>query len=202
MRADRVRQRGSSLIEFMVASVLGLIAISVIGGVFITGQKITKEKSLELLLLQNLTSTMQVMKEDILRAGFDGENGHSLKLSGAISTVELSGSSALGFVYFKEGSPSSKDYRHIVYKKSGDKLQACEKGTTTPIDVLSFPEVTSCYSLFDDKVISVDEFEVSSSVVSLGSVQSNITDVAITASIPDVGLSESITISVKQRNWQ
>ena len=71
------KQQGTSLIELMVASVIGVFAISIIGSVFITGQRIATDKGIELLLLQNLTSTLQVMKEDIQRAGYDGSNGLS-----------------------------------------------------------------------------------------------------------------------------
>ncbi|MCZ8488041.1 hypothetical protein O9992_13090 [Vibrio lentus] len=41
------------------------------------GQRIANDKGIELLLLQNLTSTMQVMVRDIQRAGYDGSNGYS-----------------------------------------------------------------------------------------------------------------------------
>ncbi|MFA0502388.1 PilW family protein, partial [Vibrio sp. 10N.222.46.A1] len=74
------KQKGASLIELMVTSVIGVFAIAIIGSVFMTGHRIAKDKGIELLLLQNLTSTMQVMKEDIQRAGYDGSNGESLKL--------------------------------------------------------------------------------------------------------------------------
>lgn len=40
------KQQGTSLIELMVASVIGVFAISIIGSVFITGQRIAKDKGL------------------------------------------------------------------------------------------------------------------------------------------------------------
>ncbi len=202
MVATLNKQQGTSLIELMVASVIGVFAISIIGSVFITGQRIAKDKGIELLLLQNLTSTMQVMKEDIQRAGYDGSNGYSIKLSGATDTIQVSGGVAVGFVYFREGSSVSKDHRHIVYRKNGTRLQICEKGTLVSDDLLSFNEVTGCYSLFDDSLIEVDAFNVDSQLLELNSIKTTLTDISITASIPTAGVSKSVSVSVKQRNWQ
>ncbi|CDU01997.1 Putative Tfp pilus assembly protein PilW [Vibrio coralliirubri] len=196
------KQQGTSLIELMVASVIGIFAISIIGSVFITGQRIAKDKGIELLLLQNLTSTMQVMKEDIQRAGYDGSNGYSIKLSGATDTIQVSGGVAVGFVYFREGSSSDKDHRHIVYRKNGTRLQICEKGTLVSEDLLSFNEVTGCYSLFDDSLIEVDAFSVDAHLLEQNSIKTTLTDISITASIPTAGVSKSVLVSVKQRNWQ
>ncbi|WP_086775475.1 PilW family protein [Vibrio coralliirubri] len=196
------KQQGTSLIELMVASVIGIFAISIIGSVFITGQRIAKDKGIELLLLQNLTSTMQVMKEDIQRAGYDGSNGYSIKLSGATDTIQVSGGVAVGFVYFREGSSASKDHRHIVYRKNGTRLQICEKGTLVSEDLLSFNEVTGCYSLFDDSLIEVDAFSVDAHLLEQNSIKTTLTDISITASIPTAGVSKSVSVSVKQRNWQ
>ncbi|MEZ9764137.1 PilW family protein [Vibrio splendidus] len=196
------KQQGTSLIELMVASVIGVFAISIIGSVFITGQRIAKDKGIELLLLQNLTSTMQVMKEDIQRAGYDGSNGDSIKLSGSSNTIQVSGGIAVGFVYFREGSNDNKDNRNIVYRKDGTRLKICEKGTTVSEAVLTFSQVTGCYSLFDESILEVDEFNISSQVLEQNSVKTMLTDISIAASIPTAGVSKSISISVKQRNWQ
>ncbi|CAK1720436.1 type IV pilus assembly protein PilW [Vibrio crassostreae] len=196
------KQQGTSLIELMVASVIGVFAISIIGSVFITGQRIATDKGIELLLLQNLTSTLQVMKEDIQRAGYDGSNGYSIKLSGASNTIQVSGGVAVGFVYFREGSDSDKDHRHIVYRKNGTRLQICEKGMLVSDDLLSFNEVTSCYSLFDDNLIDVDEFNINYQALEQNSIKTTLTDISITASIPTAGVSKSLSVSVKQRNWQ
>ncbi|MFM2599074.1 PilW family protein [Vibrio fortis] len=196
------KQQGTSLVELMVASVIGIFAISIIGSVFITGQRIAKDKGIELLLLQNLTSTMQVMKEDIQRAGYDGSNGYSIKLSGASNTIQVSGGVAVGFVYFREGSSDNKNHRNIVYQKNGTKFQICEKGTTVSEAIPSFEHVTGCYSLFDDTIMVVDEFNITSRVLEQNSIKSTLTDISITASIPTAAVTKSVSVSIKQRNWQ
>jgi len=195
-------QHGATLVELLVSSTLGVFAIGAIGSIFVTGQSIAKDKGLELLLLQNLTSTMQVMKEDIQRAGYDGLNGQSLKLSGSVDTIQLSGSSAIGFVYFLEGSNNNKDFRNIVYRKNGARLQICEKGTTSSASLLEFNDVSTCHSLLDEKIIQVDEFLVHTTHLSQGGVSSIVTDISIQASIPAASLSQAVAIKVKQRNWQ
>ncbi len=196
------KQQGTSLVELMVASVIGIFAISIIGSVFITGQRMAKDKGIELLLLQNLTSTMQVMKEDIQRAGYDGSNGYSIKLSGASNTIQVSGGVAVGFVYFREASSDNKNHRNIVYQKNGTKLQICEKGITVSEAIPTFEQVTGCYSLFDDTIMDVDEFNITSRVLEQNSIKSTLTDISITASIPTAAVTKSVSVSIKQRNWQ
>ncbi|OBS93405.1 pilus assembly protein PilW [Vibrio tasmaniensis] len=197
------KQRGTSLIELMVASVIGVFAISIIGSVFITGQRIAKDKGIELLLLQNLTSTMQVMKEDIQRAGYDGSNGDSIKLSGASNTIQVSGGVAVGFVYFRDDLATEK-YRNIVYIKDGAELNICDAGKELVEELMTFNEVTDqrCYSLFDENIIDVDEFNITSQVLEQNSIKSTLTNISITASIPTAGVSKSVSVSIKQRNWQ
>ena len=92
-------QGGSSLIELMISSLIGLILLGVIGSVFLSLQKTARDKSLELHLLQGINLTFAMMKEDIQRAGYDGSNGYSIKLSGATDTIQVSGGVAVGFVY-------------------------------------------------------------------------------------------------------
>ena len=196
------KQQGTSLVELMVASVIGIFAISIIGSVFIIGQRMAKDKGIELLLLQNLTSTMQVMKEDIQRAGYDGSNGYSIKLSGASNTIQVSGGVAVGFVYFREGSSDNKNHRNIVYQKNGTKLQICEKGITVSEAIPTFEQVTGCYSLFDDTIMDVDEFNITSRVLEQNSIKSTLTDISITASITTAAVTKSVSVSIKQRNWQ
>ncbi|MGC9462110.1 PilW family protein, partial [Vibrio genomosp. F10] len=71
-------QRGSLLLELMISSSIALIAIMVIGSVFISGQRIAKERTLDLLVLQSLMTTTSMMRADIQRAGFDGGHGQSV----------------------------------------------------------------------------------------------------------------------------
>ncbi|MDF4583509.1 pilus assembly protein PilW, partial [Vibrio parahaemolyticus] len=81
------KQKGASLIEFMIASVLGLISLATVGSIYVSGQRVIMERSKELMLLQNSESVVQMLKSDIQRAGFDGNDGHSIKISGSANTI-------------------------------------------------------------------------------------------------------------------
>ncbi len=63
----------------MIASALGLISLATVGSIYVSGQRVIMERSKELMLLQNSESVVQMLKSDIQRAGFDGNDGHSIK---------------------------------------------------------------------------------------------------------------------------
>ncbi len=200
--ASKRAQRGSSLIELMISSLIGLILLGVIGSVFLSLQKTAREKSIELRLLQGLDITLMVMKEDIQRAGYDGGNGKSLKLSGATDTITVSGGTQVGFVYFKEGSEDSKDYRNIRYEKSGNLLRICESGVVSQAQILTIGSIGNCESLFDENIFQVTQFTVSSGVVTNGTRKNAVTDVSLGLQTVDGELSKVAEFSIKQRNWQ
>ncbi|TOH96246.1 PilW family protein, partial [Vibrio parahaemolyticus] len=81
------KQKGASLVEFMIASALGLISLATVGSIYVSGQRVIMERSKELMLLQNSESVVQMLKSDIQRAGFDGNDGHSIKISGSANTI-------------------------------------------------------------------------------------------------------------------
>ena len=123
-------------------------------------------------------------------------------MSGASNTIQVSGGVAVGFVYFREASSDNKNHRNIVYQKNGTKLQICEKGITVSEAIPTFEQVTGCYSLFDDTIMDVDEFNITSRVLEQNSIKSTLTDISITASIPTAAVTKSVSVSIKQRNWQ
>ena len=80
-------QKGVSLVEMLIASTIGILAIIAVGSIFISGQKLATDRSMRLLVLQNMNDAMRYMKEDMQRAGYNGNNGSSLILSGASSVI-------------------------------------------------------------------------------------------------------------------
>lgn len=80
-------QKGLSLIELMIASVLGIITLLAVGGVFLSGQKLAAERSQRLLVIQSINEALRYIKEDIQRAGFHQSNGQSFIISGADSVI-------------------------------------------------------------------------------------------------------------------
>lgn len=206
----KVRQRGSSLVEFMVASLLGLIALGIVGNVFISGKKAATERSKELLLLQNMTSVMQQMKEDLLRAGYNGVSAGSSILSGAAYAIHTqTDPEMLGFVY-RVASSGSSAYRSVIYKYKplsprANLIQLCEKHYHKPLTPASaaksgFQGV--CYNLFDPKQITIDSFNVSIIETVSNSISSAFSVISMSASlVNDASVTHSMVIKVQQRNW-
>lgn len=206
----KVRQRGSSLIEFMVASLLGLIALGIVGNVFISGKKTATERSKELLLLQNMTSVMHQMKEDMLRAGYNGINAGSGILSGATHVLHTQTSpDMLGFLY-RTTSAGVRVFRSVVYKhepqsSSADLLQLCEKHHSVPLTPMSAAVSGvkgNCYSLFDPNQITVDSFHVSTIETMSDSISSGFNVISMSASlVNDASVTHTMVIKAQQRNW-
>ena len=211
MRSAIKSAQGSTLVEMMVASAIGVIVIGTIGSVFITNQRLSSEKSLELLLSQNLFSTTQMMKEEIWRAGYNADAGQSLKLSGASNTIYTQQVSAdeayLGFVYLQNSASSA--YRNIVYQFKDNKLNYClgESTDILAIDEKPFSNTSgdvtmTCQSLFFERQIQVDAFSVSVEDLSSSQASSQRIDMTLEASLVNANQSQKVMTSVVQRNWQ
>ena len=205
------KQRGASLIEFMVASLVGVIALGIAGNVFVSGYKAAAKSSKELLLLQNMTSAVQQIKEDMHRAGFSGLNSSSSTLSGASNSIYTQTSpDMVGFVYRVAPSGSSA-FRNVVYRHQpqvtgADLLKICEKSQPNPLAPASAANSGfrgNCYNVFDPKQITVNSFTAVMNPVNSAKTSSAYTTISITASLlNDPSISQSMAIKLQQRNWQ
>ncbi len=199
----KYKQNGSSLIELLIASFIGVIAISLVGSIFINGQRVAKNRGLELLLAQNLTSTMQIIKDDIQRAGYNGTDGQSVKLSAATNIIEITPNS-IGFVYHKKLSGAQKTYQNVIYKYSSSdkKLKVCEEETLIT-NIKSLTTVSNCYSLFDTQNIQVTNFSVLRKPLITSSATSSIIGIQLDTELVNIPtMKKDLSFSVKQRNWQ
>ncbi|WP_023603744.1 PilW family protein [Aliivibrio logei] len=199
----KYKQNGSSLIELLIASFIGVIAISLVGSIFINGQRVAKNRGLELLLAQNLTSTMEIIKDDIQRAGYNGTDGQSVKLSAATNIIEITPNS-IGFVYHKKLSGAQKTYQNVIYKYSSSdkKLKVCEEETLIT-NIKSLTTVSNCYSLFDTQNIQVTNFSVLRKPLITSSATSSIIGIQLDTELVNIPtMKKDLSFSVKQRNWQ
>jgi type IV pilus assembly protein PilW len=199
----KYKQNGSSLIELLIASFIGIIAISLVGSIFINGQRVAKNRGLELLLAQNLTSTMQIIKDDIQRAGYNDTDGQSVKLSAATNIIEITPNS-IGFVYHKKLSGAQKTYQNVIYKysPSDKKLKVCEEETLIT-NIKSLTTVSNCYSLFDTQNIQVTNFSVLRKPLITSSATSSIIGIQLDTELVNIPtMKKDLSFSVKQRNWQ
>ncbi|MDA0149236.1 PulJ/GspJ family protein [Vibrio sp. LaRot3] len=201
MRSANSKTVGFSLIEFLVAAGLGGVSLVLIGSVFISAQRVAHEKSQQLYLLQSLTSTFQIVEEDIQRAGYDGGLGAVLKLSAAADVIQVSGASEFGMAYYRD-EVGLTDFRNVRYRLIDNKLQVCEQSSTSKNTLLTLNSVGNCRSLLDDGVVDVTSFAISSTPLSSSSTHSSLWHLFIIAVTKDGLHSQTLKVDIKQRNWQ
>ncbi len=205
------KQRGASLIEFMVASLVGVIALGIAGSIFVSGYKIATKSSKELLLLQNMSSAVQQIKEDMHRAGFSGLSSSSSTLSGASYSIYTQTSpDMVGFVY-RVASSGANAFRNVVYRHQpqitgADLLKICEKHQPNPLAPTSAANsgfAGSCYNVFDPKQITVNRFTAVTNSTHSTKVSSAFATISIAASLlDDPSIHHTMVIQLQQRNWQ
>ncbi len=207
-----LKQKGASLVEFMIASSLGLISLAIVGSLYISGQKAAMERSKELMLLQNTASVLQMLRNDIQRAGFDGIDGNSVKISGAsntIYTLDAPGMGLIAYAYNVGASGATALYKNVVYEQRVDtpeSLFVCEKKQTTiwsVADVIALSGTGSCNTLFDKKAIHVNQFTLAAATVKNTDAESAMVTVTLGTELKDAtDIRTEQSFTVKQRNWQ
>lgn len=205
-------QKGASLVEFMIASSLGLISLAIVGSLYVSGQKVAMERSKELMLLQNTASVLQMMKSDVQRAGFDGSDGNSVKISGANNTLyTISGadSGLIAYVYNVGVSGATSLYKNVVYEQrdgTPESLFVCEKKQATIWDinyVANLSGTGTCNTLFDKKAIHVNRFDLVSKALENTDAKSALITVTLGTELKDAtNIRTEQSFTVKQRNWQ
>ncbi len=68
---------------------IGLIAIGIVGSLFLHGNKLAAERSKQLMLAQDMNDALRMLKEDVLRAGYNEGNSSSFIVSGASKDSDL-----------------------------------------------------------------------------------------------------------------
>lgn len=206
-------QRGASLVELLIASALGLIAIMLVGSVFIRSQAVATERGKALLLAQNLSTAMAQMKEDMQRAGYDGLTDTYHQLSGASGVIHTQSSPELvGYVY-RVASSGASAFRNVVYKREpsssgtlGHSLKICEKHTPAPLSVSDASDSGlhgNCYNVFDPKQISLTALTVNTETIRGGSTRSQQVNVILRAQlVGDTSVTFDTSSVTLQRNWQ
>ncbi|ENK3146408.1 pilus assembly protein PilW [Vibrio alginolyticus] len=206
------KQKGASLIEFMIASVLGLISLATVGSIYVSGQRVIMERSKELMLLQNSESVVQMLKSDIQRAGFDGNNGHSIKISGSANTIYTLDDvdrGLIAYAYYIGVSGSAPLYKNVAYEQrvnTPESLFVCEKKQITiwdVNDVVNLAGTGSCNTLFDKKVIHVNRFDLTSDLLESTDAKSALVTITLGTELKDVtDIRTQQSFTTMQRNWQ
>ncbi len=202
-------QRGATLVELLVASLLSLLVIGVIGSMFISSQNSALSLSRQLMLSQNLSSAMAQLKEDAERAGYNGQIAYSLKLSAASDILTVS-SGALGFVY-RQPEPTSDPLFHVVYRlealsSTHNSLKICEKSSAQLLTMVSAAASGSggyCYALFDPNLINITSFSVTSGSLVGENAKRQSVELSLNAALiewPQV--TQQLSLQIHSGNWQ
>lgn len=192
------KQLGASLVEFMIAALIGAIALTVIGGVFLNNQKSSIKRAKEIMLQQQVSGVLHQLKTDLSRAGFNGDNEASFTLSGATAIVDNEPES-IGYTY--RVAVDGTQYNSVLYKKEGNELKYCYK--QNEIDIKSKADLTSCYKLFDPDQIKVTVFDVQRENISSDRAKSAWIHIKLSAELKeDSNINRTMEIQLQQRNWQ
>ena len=196
-------QKGVSLVEMLIASTIGILAIIAVGSIFISGQKLATDRSMRLLVLQNMNDAMRYMKEDMQRAGYNGNNGSSLILSGASSVISTT-SSSLAYAYRTEPLISNKYmYTKFIGDVSTGELTLCTVPASSVVAVIL---TCSNMSLMDEQRVVLTGFSVNEVPLgnSVSSAYITITMKAALANSPNTidNYEQTMTTKIKQRNWK
>ncbi|MGY6295222.1 PilW family protein [Vibrio parahaemolyticus] len=206
------KQKGASLVEFMIASALGLISLATVGSIYVSGQRVIMERSKELMLLQNSESVVQMLKSDIQRAGFDGNDGHSIKISGSANTIYTLDDvdrGLIAYAYYIGVSGSAPLYKNVAYEQrvnTPESLFVCEKKQITiwdVNDVVNLAGTGSCNTLFDKKVIHVNRFDLASELLESTDAKSALVTITLGTELKDAtDIRTQQSFTAMQRNWQ
>ncbi|HGF5189494.1 TPA: PilW family protein [Vibrio parahaemolyticus] len=206
------KQKGASLVEFMIASALGLISLATVGSIYVSGQRVIMERSKELMLLQNSESVVQMLKSDIQRAGFDGNDGHSIKISGSANTIYTLDDvdrGLIAYAYYIGVSGSAPLYKNVAYEQrvnTPESLFVCEKKQITiwdVNDVVNLAGTGSCNTLFDKKVIHVNRFDLASELLESTDAKSALVTITLGTELKDAtDIRSQQSFTAMQRNWQ
>ncbi|WP_408900410.1 PilW family protein [Photobacterium piscicola] len=190
--------QGFSLIELLIASSVGLIAIGVVGSVFLSGYQAANKRSLELLLEQDVNDAFRLIKEDVLRAGYVSSGASSLKLSGASNVVYVNPeNNCLAYAY---DSPDGRRYNELMYNEQDKKLVYRVSSAIKTISTACNP--TDAYSLIYDKQIYVNQFDIENKPISSASATSQLIKITLAAHLKnDDAVSTAKSIQIKARNW-
>ena len=217
--------KGFSLIELLIASSVGLIAIGVVGSVFLSGYQAANKRSLELLLQQDVNDAFRLIKEDVLRAGYVSSGGNTLRLllpngvsKANVVYVNINISDALDsngyrygdcLAYIYENKSGVKIY-NVAYLKEetndGRTINVIKYKSVSPSTALNTNElcsISNAYSLLYEKQVVVSDFKVGHKEISSASATSQLIKITLAAHLKnDDSVSTAKSIQIKTRNWQ
>lgn len=137
----QLSHKGVTLIELLVALVIGGMIIGGIYRVFINQGKAYTVQDQVVEVQQNIRSAMEIMVRDIRMAGFDYDNPTSLiEIPNLTSLIQASNNSiTIEYEYYRAGPPLVSERHTITYSINGTDLRreiTINGAATTTEDIL------------------------------------------------------------------
>jgi Tfp pilus assembly protein PilW len=200
------RQKGITIIEMLVASTVGIMAISLVGSLYISVQNHASDRSQLLLLNQALATTARRIQNDMIRAGFNGEDSKSWVPSGASSTIYVSQSGAVAQYAYRDDRGEAP-IENVVWQFSEEvgKLSICRAKTSISAGTktTTFSNSTGCTSIFEPNLIKVNDFSLVTNTVGSNSATHQYINLTIDAELRgNPSVFRSLTRQFMVRNGQ
>lgn len=157
----RSRQFGTSLVELMVASTIGVLCLLSIGAMFLSLQGNNSANYKGQILEQTLVTLSRRLENDLTRAGY-GQHGSASLLDDATTVVEQQGG-GLQYVYW-DVHHETPSYQNVAWMYESDpigRLKICSDRQDSPMTVAAV-SIINCEKMVDDKLIEITEFGVTS----------------------------------------
>ncbi|CAM3596338.1 hypothetical protein VA7868_02227 [Vibrio aerogenes CECT 7868] len=199
---------GMTLPEMIVTLFLSSLLILSLAQIVSTQLVNTQRLNRRIYLQRQLLTVIQMIRNDMRRAGYNMNTGHSAVFRQGNHVISLSLSAdQMGYVY--RLSPAGPgQFRQVVFKLSESehvaRLLLCEKSAAIPLTMAEAAQSdrqSPCFSVFDSEQIRVDEFHVSTTQTVRGKTTSRQVSVVLGVSLIDMpSMHESVHFSLTERN--
>ncbi len=185
------KSRGFTLAEMLVTTLLSTLIITAASGVMLTIAKRAQWQTTTLLLQNTLSETMHFIQDEVRRAGQNIPLERYQTASGDVKPWYIEDN--MLSLHYKEG----ETYLFSAVKADSQtgKLRYCTERMT---DFISFPSCSAYYSMFDNKQLRLQKFEIKE-IPAAGSAQTAMFAIVITAQSVNNGQSHTVSALVSAR---
>lgn len=128
MMMNKKRNSGMSMIELMIAMVIGIILLGGAATMFITNKRIYKEQAEMGLLQENARFALETMSHNIRMAGYVGCHDDLSQVTNNLTTVGVN-----DFTSFMDGTEGTNDSFRIRYFQPFGRTTTSTMGTTDSV---------------------------------------------------------------------
>jgi prepilin peptidase dependent protein B len=192
------KQSGLTLIEMLIAMLIGLIVLAATIGIFITSLKSNSDTLKMIRLNQEMQAVMTLMTRDVRRSGYWGINtsGTVNPYASTASTSDGSGNLVDDCIVlaYDNNSDGAAGNDYIGYKWDIDRIEMIISN--------SLPDCSGDWpDLTDPSVVSVAEPAIDLQSYTTGNIDVNVLNIALTGTLTDdSSVSRTIKETIRLRN--